>query len=347
MIKRIIDYSEEIVNTIIEGVRYNKKAVDLSRELGLKLSTVMNICRANHLELSKGGYLFDTHYFQKIDTKDKAYFLGWLYSDGCVHDTGVNLLLKYDEGNIKLLNLFKKYIKSTHRLEETNMPRRDPVTKEIIGYQHAIKIRIGSAKIRKQLIDLGCFQNKTFILKFPTEDQVPFHLIRHFIRGYFDGDGSVWKTMNGKYTMYGASILGTDSIINSLGEFFKKYLPLRWIIYPHATSEGISGIRLSSRENVIKFGDDLYEDCDDLYLERKKEFYESIPEEKVFDSKRDKEKIVMEILTNSKIKLTAQEIFKASNYFYSDIANVCNLLKSMCQSDKIQKVKDGCYKYYI
>lgn len=40
---------------------------------------------------------------------------------------------------------------------------------------------------------LGCVPNKSLVLKFPTEEQVPKHLISHFIRGYFDGDGSVSK----------------------------------------------------------------------------------------------------------------------------------------------------------
>ena len=43
------------------------------------------------------------------------------------------------------------------------------------------------------------------ILKFPTEEKVPKSLIRHFIRGYFDGDGCIRMSLiKGKYKRYEA-----------------------------------------------------------------------------------------------------------------------------------------------
>lgn len=36
----------------------------------------------------------------------------------------------------------------------------------------------------------GCVPNKSLILTFPRT--IPDNLIHHFIRGYFDGDGSVF-----------------------------------------------------------------------------------------------------------------------------------------------------------
>lgn len=44
------------------------------------------------------------------------------------------------------------------------------------------------------LIKQGCAPKKSLILKFPTSEQVPLDLIRHFIRGYFDGDGCFCNT---------------------------------------------------------------------------------------------------------------------------------------------------------
>lgn len=42
----------------------------------------------------------------------------------------------------------------------------------------------------KDLTNLGCFRNKSLTCTFPTF--LNASLIRHFIRGYFDGDGCVW-----------------------------------------------------------------------------------------------------------------------------------------------------------
>lgn len=41
------------------------------------------------------------------------------------------------------------------------------------------------------LINLGCIPRKTLVLKFPNESTVPKQLIKHFIRGYMDGDGCI------------------------------------------------------------------------------------------------------------------------------------------------------------
>ena len=69
------------------------------------------------------------------------------------------------------------------------------------------------------LKEKGCVPNKSLILKFP--DSVIFSnkdLIRHFIRGYIDGDGCLCITQN-KCIL---SILGTQEFLSDLS----KYLPL-------------------------------------------------------------------------------------------------------------------------
>ena len=62
------------------------------------------------------------------------------------------------------------------------------------------------------LIKQGCVPNKSLILTFPNKYQVPKNLINHFIRGYFDGDGSIYeysKTHAGSI-----SFIGTESVLN-------------------------------------------------------------------------------------------------------------------------------------
>lgn len=57
--------------------------------------------------------------------------------------------------------------------------------------QQAYRISIYSKELSDDLTKLGCFQNKSLKLKFPTSKQVPDKLIHHFMRGYFDGDGCI------------------------------------------------------------------------------------------------------------------------------------------------------------
>lgn len=68
------------------------------------------------------------------------------------------------------------------------------ISKCKIGYGKSYScLSVNSIHACNLLIKLGCIQRKTYTLKFP--DQSIFinpDLIRHFIRGYFDGDGSVF-----------------------------------------------------------------------------------------------------------------------------------------------------------
>ena len=76
-----------------------------------------------------------------------------------------------------------------------------------------------SQKTVNDLKRLGCIENKSLVLTFPTYDQVPEELIYHFIRGYFDGDGSV--SINSKNYKYAhISIVGTENFIKKLSEYF-------------------------------------------------------------------------------------------------------------------------------
>lgn len=55
-------------------------------------------------------------------------------------------------------------------------------------YQKEIwKISITSNQLYNSLIKHGCIDRKSKIIRIPDIDK---NLIRHFIRGYFDGDGS-------------------------------------------------------------------------------------------------------------------------------------------------------------
>ena len=51
------------------------------------------------------------------------------------------------------------------------------------------------------LIKQGCVPNKSLILTFPNKHQVPENLINHFIRGYFDGDGSINYGIRERYSV--------------------------------------------------------------------------------------------------------------------------------------------------
>jgi len=73
-----------------------------------------------------------------------------------------------------------------------NLPHKIKIRKErsFGGEFFSAQIRITSKEMVSDLIKHGCFPNKTFTLRFPNINQ---KLIHHFMRGYFDGDGSIYN----------------------------------------------------------------------------------------------------------------------------------------------------------
>ena len=108
-------------------------------------------------------------------------------------------------------------------------------------------------------------------MKFPNTNIIPKQLIRHFIRGYFDGDGSIScnqyynKTQDNYYYVSEFNILGTISFVESLSEF----LPSSKYKIKHETRQtNVYKYRVYNRVDIIKIFHYLYDDSN-IYLERK------------------------------------------------------------------------------
>jgi len=127
-----------------------------------------------------------------IDTQEKAYILGLFYSDGCTSYSNKNnihsrisLHYKDDYLLIKLKEIFPFF-------KFYSAPKKGKKLNSIL-YS-------GSRKLNKDLIFNGCLPSKSInnknILEFPKNIQTD--LIKHFIRGVFDGDGGCTLTLKPK-----------------------------------------------------------------------------------------------------------------------------------------------------
>ena len=176
-----------------------KQICDYARRQGLKKQYITQEGRSK--------YTVDYHFFDVIDTEEKAYWLGFLYADGYVGKDGIELgLCKQDEFH---LEKFKTSLKSNTPIKYRNVK----------GFPQT-RIFISSRYLVEKLHNLGCVQNKSLILKFPSIDIVPTYLVRHFIRGYFDGDGSI--SINKEKRCYTAGFVGTQSFLSSILEILNK-----------------------------------------------------------------------------------------------------------------------------
>ena len=114
-----------------------------------------------------------------------AYVLGFIFTDGCLHYYYTNKLGRLDIGQkepeilIKILALMECDAKIYHKNKK--------VYKGITSGE-LYTIQILNNKIYTDLIKLGLKPQKSLDCQFPN---VPQEYLRHFIRGCWDGDGSI------------------------------------------------------------------------------------------------------------------------------------------------------------
>jgi hypothetical protein len=118
-------------------------------------------------------------YFERVETPRQAYWLGLLYADGWIvthrgEPTGFALALH--ERDIDLLKAFAEDLGCPSLLRRTRPG--SPL--------HQLKL--SSRAACDDLISLGVVPRKSKVVELP---ELPGELMPHFIRGYFDGDGSV------------------------------------------------------------------------------------------------------------------------------------------------------------
>ena len=107
----------------------------------------------------------------------------------------------------------------------------------------------------------GCVPQKSLIIKFPSYDIVPKELIRHFIRGYFDGDGSISCTDK----THSLCVLGTLDMIEHI--CYESGIP-RKIYISKSPNNSTYRILLDDKRDSLIFLHYLYDDCE-IYLDRK------------------------------------------------------------------------------
>lgn len=194
--------------------------------------------------------------FENIDSEEKAYWLGFLYADGSVSSKEDKIELGLAEKDVKHIEKFKNFMNIKNKIcyrEKTK----------------SYRISFRSQNCKQDLINKGCFPKKSLILRFPTEEQVPKHLIRHFIRGYFDGDGWFCNTKAGSFQI---GFIGTEDFIKGVLKVLEGKINTSNKILNVHRENGAKRYIFSKFSDVSYFLNYIYKDSI-VYLDRKYEHY--------------------------------------------------------------------------
>lgn len=260
---------DEIEEKYLTG---NYNCAELGREYNLTKETINQMLRKrnvtifNDLTEINRKYLTNNNYFDIIDTQEKAYFLGLLYADGYNNEKKSSVAISLTGDDKEILEKFNISL-------ESNRPIAFRDRKSINqNWKDEYKISIYSKHMSQQLAKLGCVQAKSLILEFPTEEQVPSHLLQHFIRGYFDGDGCISCSKRNERSKINiqCNFVSTLNFCISLSDFLKQACNCYfYVTKPRKDKNPITRQAMTNgNHQSIRFLDWLYKDAT-IYLERK------------------------------------------------------------------------------
>lgn len=258
---------ENILDLYYKNVSYENiiKELDISRRALFRVLKEQGINSKR-----KNRYTLNESYFNKIDTEHKAYILGFIYADGYVGDEKHNnVVIAINEEDVSILEDIKKSIGFSGEIR-----RVDNVENCYKNSKPKVVLNFSSKKMAIDLRKLGLYPNKSVSMK--KLPNIQRDLYRHFIRGYFDGDGSISFSVKTSYHIlkdgtekkyeYKSiiwNVIGTCSFLDDM----KKYLPVG-VIDAECKVENMKYLRTDSLRVLKEIYKFMYEDST-IYLKRK------------------------------------------------------------------------------
>lgn len=271
--KKIFEEDEkEIVRLYKEGV----SAPKIGEQFGIQHTMVLKYLEKNGVarrsaEDCHRKYAINEDFFNHIDTQEKAFVLGFLYADG-------GNILEHNFVRIQLAEKDKDILYKISALIYKENPDKHVkfYNRKRIQKDGSVKIfkeaylNFNSKHICNKLNELGCTPKKSLVLKFP-ESITDVELQRHFIRGYYDGDGGV--SLNYKKCGSGSlSFISTLEFNDKLCEIIDKELGLGFYERNAVPDKNVYSLHITGNRQIEKLLDWLYKDAS-IYLDRKYNLY--------------------------------------------------------------------------
>lgn len=196
-------------------------------------------------------YNYDRSYFKTIDTEEKAYWLGFIAADG-------NVAAKMNNMRINLNIIDKNHLEKFRKSINGNQPIKENIREK----NYSVYIDMNSQEVCKDLEKYGITPKKSLTLDIKIE-LIPENLINHFIRGYFDGDGSINYYTRPPYyrSEWELSFISTQKVLLKFQEYFG--IPHR--LYSCGNNFRFCYKSKKDIEKVLKY---MYNNST-IYLERK------------------------------------------------------------------------------
>lgn len=251
--------TEEEINLICKIYLQGKSLNYLSKMFDISVEKIRKIIKKNNIkirQISNKKYYLNEDYFDNL-TENGAYILGFLAADGWIKKEG-NLV------DLTLSSVDKEILEKIKEEIQLERPLRTFIDSQ---GREKTSLTFSSQKIREIFKNYNLIPRKTFLLK--NLPNLSKKLLIHYIRGYFDGDGSIFYNSNKRalWTIYSVN----RSFLEDIILFLKKNYNIDPVnIYEDKRKQNIIYFfNYAKKESLKKIYEAIYNDKNLLKLERK------------------------------------------------------------------------------
>jgi len=243
---------------VLDKYKETNSIIETAKAFNVSYETIRVILRKNGFVSNKKKPVFSNtlnmEYFKEIDTEDKAYFLGFIRADGYIDKSRNRFALRIQKRDIEILERLCDVLNLPQE-RINNIVRTKDSIHHSDNRQDCVEVAITNTTFVKHLLNVK--EDDLF-------DRIPEKLKYHFIRGYFDGDGSInYRDIKKlKFTMNIMGDMNNDSTLQYILKVFDFKL------YTDSRSN-LPFLQTANSKVIEQFRDKCYSDCF-IYLSRKK-----------------------------------------------------------------------------
>ena len=268
--QRVLTYEEEkkvcdvYLNT--KNISECEKVIQAGQDVIRRCLQKYNLYRTQEeaikdtVKINRKYWVNDTFFDE--ETPDVAYIIGFLAADGCVSKKDNTVSLGLSSVDREILEKFRSLI--------GGRPIDDYITSD--GY-NVSKWTVASKKIKDKLAEYNIVPQKTFTFTFPSKLKRENYI--HFIRGYFDGDGSV-STAGPSAIRWQICATNQNVLVEIVNYLYKEYqIPKTSVLCSEKNRKSpIYYIQYSTVPTRLIYSILYPENC--IYLQRKKKKFDEI-----------------------------------------------------------------------
>lgn len=248
---RLNGFTENDAKSMYEMYQNGMSMVDIAEKFNSCRHTIGRTLKRYGFNIDRLKYHCDDSYFDVIDTEEKAYILGLLWADGCNDVKLGKIQLQLQERDVDILMEINELTNNDRPLFFTPLHDKNP------HWQNTYTLILKSYHMSKVLESYGMVPKKSLVLEFP--DCLDKSLYKHFIRGYFDGDGNISYNHHTKTLNVG--MVGTHMFLSAIQCICENLNVKTFLSNKNKENNTICSFGITNKQDRIIFLNWIYDDA--------------------------------------------------------------------------------------